>query len=384
MKFRNLHECSSGTQLDISIDNGKIQSITEHHDDLQNSNGQDGIYLQDAVVFPGLINSHDHLDFNNFPQLGNRIYNNYVEWGQDIHAVNKDVIEEALKLPKHLRIQWGMYKNLLNGVTTVVNHGETVAQSNAPITIHQQCHVLHSVQLEKGWRLRLNKPFRKDNDPFVIHIGEGTDKASAAEVKELIRWNLSGRKLIGVHGVSMSQSDATHFHGLVWCPASNFFLLGRTAEIDRLKNKTTVVFGTDSTLSAPWNMWEHLRIARESGLVNDKELFDMLTHRPASLWKPGNTGSLRQGYDADIVIALRKNGLSGLEAFYALDPEDMLLVIHKGAIKLFDESLSGITKPYIKNDRFGQLTVGSKVKHVEGDLSPLSGIPGVFLHGIKL
>jgi len=30
------------------------------------------------MAFPGLINSHDHLDFNLFPLWGNRKYNNYV------------------------------------------------------------------------------------------------------------------------------------------------------------------------------------------------------------------------------------------------------------------------------------------------------------------
>lgn len=383
MWFRNLYECSSGQLIDIRIENEKIRSAERHPCGALADSDEEGIYIDDAMVFPGLINSHDHLDFNNFPQLGNRIYNNYVEWGEDIHAVNKEVIADILSVPKHIRTQWGVYKNLLNGVTTVVNHGEPVVLNKAPISLHQRCHVLHSVQLEKNWRLRLNKPFRKDNDPFVIHIGEGTDKASSAEVKELIRWNLSGRKLIGIHGVNMSEGDARHFYGLVWCPASNYFLYGRAAAIDKLKEKTTIVFGTDSTLSAPWNMWEHLRLARETAMTNDAELYYMLNTLPASLWKLGNTGKIQPEYDADIVIAKRKNGLSGMDAFYALNPGDILLVIHKGVIRLVDESVLSRVSAHIKIADFSRIAVNAKLKYVEGDLTELMGYGAILPQGIS-
>src|SRR5581483_2689968 len=112
MLLRNLQSVNHDKHIDIRIENGRIKSISEH-------NASDkGIEFTDAIVFPGLINSHDHLDFNLFPQLGNRKYNNYVEWGDDIHKQNKDIIDKVLKVPQKLRVQWGIYKNLLNGVTT--------------------------------------------------------------------------------------------------------------------------------------------------------------------------------------------------------------------------------------------------------------------------
>ena len=54
------------------------------------------------LLFPGLINSHDHLDFNLFPQTGNRIYNNYTEWGKDIQYQNKETINAVLKIPQQI------------------------------------------------------------------------------------------------------------------------------------------------------------------------------------------------------------------------------------------------------------------------------------------
>lgn len=385
MWLRNLHECSSGRLIDIEVSDGLIQSVIPHQSGDENASertdNREDIFFEDAIVFPGLINSHDHLDFNCFPQLGNRIYKNYLEWGDNIHLNNKEIIDRVLKIPKQLRIQWGIYKNLLNGFTTVVNHGEWVSEENAPITIHQQCHVLHSVGLEKNWKWRLNKPFRKDKYPFVIHIGEGTDELSAREARKLISWNFLGKPLIGVHGVSMQSEDAQHFKGLVWCPASNFFLLGRTAAIDKLKDKTSIVFGTDSTVSAPWNAWQHLRQARATGMASDAELYDMLTSAPAALWQLGKTGDIAVGYDADLVIARRKNGLSGMETFYAIDPEDILMVTHKGKISLLDGELyHKLQKHENIETSLSYFTLNGTKKYLHGEIEKLmSGLKEFYL-----
>ena len=80
-----------------------------------NSTSIDDEQLQfdQAIAFPGLINSHDHLDFNLFPPLRNKFYCNYAEWGADIQQKNHDCIQAVLKIPRQLRTEWGIYKNLL-------------------------------------------------------------------------------------------------------------------------------------------------------------------------------------------------------------------------------------------------------------------------------
>lgn len=325
--------------------------------------------FEDAIVFPGLINSHDHLDFNLFPQLGNRIYENYVEWGNDIHLHDKEEIEKVLRIPKALRVQWGLYKNLLNGITTVVNHGEWVDVENNAVNIIQDCQVLHSVQLEKNWIYKLNsKGFKKK--PVVIHIGEGTDEASGREIDRLIDWNIFKRTLIGVHGVAMNGEQASFFKALVWCPGSNYFLLGRTAPVDKLKNKADIVFGTDSTVSAHWNIWEQLRQARALKLVGDAELFSMLTSVPAQLWRL-NTGKIMPALDADMVIARKKTAEAGLEQFYSLNPEDILMVINQGNITMVDEEVYEQARAHIPLEGFSAIPVKKNTKYVRGDIEKL-------------
>jgi cytosine/adenosine deaminase-related metal-dependent hydrolase len=322
-----------------------------------------------ALVFPGLINSHDHLDFNLFPLLGNRIYKNYTDWGSDIHANNTAAMRAVLQVPQELRTLWGIYKNLLNGFTTVVNHGDKLATDASLISIFQDCHCLHSVAFERNWRWKMNRPFA-GHQPFVLHVGEGTDPAAGREIDRLIRWNLFRKPLIGIHGVAMNERQATQFRALVWCPAANYFLLDRTAPIDRLKKKVPIVFGTDSTLTAAWNCWTQIRIARGLKLTTDRELLDMLTTVPAATWGLSDRGVLAADRVADLVIARPKPGLRGMDAFYGLDPEDILLVLHQGNIRLFDPSLQESLSP-LGNASGDFRQTGPGGKFVQGDLPGL-------------
>src|ERR1044072_562911 len=154
----------NGKIEEILIVDGKIKNINKPRSNNHKNKFQ--ISFENAIVFPGLINSHDHLDFDLFPKLGNKIYEDYLEWGNDIHLKNKEEINNVLKVPKALRIQWGIYKNLLAGVTTAVHHGEYINVKDDPINVYQQTNVLHSVQLEKFFKLKLNNPFAKPY-PFV-------------------------------------------------------------------------------------------------------------------------------------------------------------------------------------------------------------------------
>lgn len=324
--------------------------------------------FEDALAFPGLINSHDHLDFNLFPQLGNRLYPDYTAWGRYIHQHYHGEIAKVLQVPLVLREQWGVLKNLLCGVTTVVNHGEKVRLQERLINIPEQYHCLHSVQFEKQWKLKLNHP-RKHAMRVVIHVGEGTNPAACEEIDQLLRWNFWRKKLIGVHAVAMSNKQAKKFEAIVWCPQSNFFLLKQTARINQLKKHTQILFGTDSTLTSHWNIWEHIRMARETDMLSDKELYDTLHVNPAAIWQMKN-GAVQPGYKADLVVTKKRSGQNGLEAFFATRPEDLLLVLQEGHIRLFD---AGLLPQLGSIDLlcFSCINIHGVPKYIQGDVPTL-------------
>src|SRR3569833_960739 len=117
MILNNLKMALTGDPVNIRISDGRIQEVSPAP--INTTNGQFNLKFDQVIVLPGIINSHDHLDFNLFPSFGGRKYANYTEWGHYIHSHFQDKIDRVLKVPTSLREQWGVYKNLINGITTV-------------------------------------------------------------------------------------------------------------------------------------------------------------------------------------------------------------------------------------------------------------------------
>lgn len=361
MILRNLSIYGTDSKKTIHIENGKIRSVADSVIHFPECHDEALIHFDEAIALPGFINSHDHLDFNLFPQLGNGVYKNYRDWGHDIHQHNKDVINQVLKVPETLRIRWGLYKNLLNGVTTVVNHGKKIRVPEDLINVLQPAS-LHSPAFEKNWKWKLNNSFFKG--PLTMHIGEGTDVAAEKEIDEVIQWNVFRKKFVAVHGVGMNEKQASSFYGLVWCPASNYFLLNKTAEVEKLADKTKIVFGTDSTLTASWNMWEHFRAAKRSVAVTEDKLIEMLTAKPAQLWGLNDVGKIADGKNADIVV------LKTTKDFFSLNPEDILLVMIHGRVLLMDEIIRKQMRS-INENGFDHIEMNGHIKFLRGNISEL-------------
>jgi cytosine/adenosine deaminase-related metal-dependent hydrolase len=361
---------------DIQISNSTIFDINDHNSKLTESYIKPPLIFDRAIAFPGLINSHDHLDFNLYPALGHKKYRSYLEWSRDIHVRDQKLIQAIKKIPVSLRLRWGIYKNLIAGVTTVMHHGRHYESlNNALIDIIPKCQSFHSVKLEKWWRWRLNLPLKHLADynrcPVVIHIGEGTNKESQYEIDELLYWNFFRRKLIGVHALAMNESQANFFEALVWCPVSNLFLFSETAKINLLKKHTKILLGTDSTLTADWNIWTHLRLARELKMLSDETLFNSITQTAASVWRLKDSGSIKKGNRVDLVIANRKSQ-NIWDSFYSTTCEDILLVLKKGRILLFDAAINKQLATLVQDSgSFSRVNINGREKYVLGDIKAL-------------
>lgn len=358
MLLRNLHIVGKG-ETDLRIEGRKIVQTG-----LVNNATRD-VDLQGFIGFPGLINAHDHLEFNLFPQLGAK-YSDYTQWGPDIHERYKDDIDRILKIPRLLRIQWGLLKNILNGVTTVVEHSRLHQHlESGHINIIGGFTYLHSLALEKRWRMKLNNPFTWL--PVMAHIGEGVNQKAQDEIDVLIKSNFFKKKLIGVHGIAMDEEQAKHFEALVWCPDSNLFLYDNTASVDKLKSHTKVLFGTDSTLSASANLWEQLRLARKQQMLSDQELFDAVGASAAAVFRRPNIGITAEGKSADLVIAHKKYA-DPWESFYALNPSDIMAVIKAGRIICYDEEMQG-RLANVRSTDFAAIQLGRSRKYLLKELA---------------
>ena len=362
MLINNIHIINNEQQSSqIKIKDSKIIGINTF--DLRTDDNCEELSFNflNAIAFPGLINSHDHLEFNLFPKLGNRIYNDYIEWGNDINAQNKKQIESVKKVPKELSYQWGLYKNLICGVTTIINHGKILntEHNNLP-DVYSNYNYLHSLNIEKKWKIKFL--FKLNRLPFLIHIGEGTNKESIDEIDKLIKWNILDRDLIGIHSIATNEKQSKHFKAIVWCPDSNLFLYNKTANISLLKKHTNILFGTDSTLSADWNLWNHLRLARDLNYLNENELFFSISETASKVWGLKSKGKIELNKSADIVIC-KKKYKKNWESFYSINPEDILMILNKGIIVFIDSELI-IQHKNINKDNFDVIYINSIKKYI--------------------
>jgi len=105
--------------LDIEIRAGRIAGLRRPGERIRSVPRVD---VRGCVILPGLINAHDHLEFNLFPRLGRGPYPDARAWARDIYHPKQSPVRDHLRVPPPVRLRWGGIKNLLSGVTTVCHH----------------------------------------------------------------------------------------------------------------------------------------------------------------------------------------------------------------------------------------------------------------------
>jgi cytosine/adenosine deaminase-related metal-dependent hydrolase len=323
--------------------------------------------LENALAIPGLFNAHDHLAFSMFPRLGSKLYSNYTEWGSDIHSRFKEEINRVLNIPVEDRWLLGVLKNLVSGVTTVIDHDLPARHgANQNIDVLSRFQYIHSLATDARWKFKLNFPNLK---PVMMHLGEGVDALATDELRQVAQWNYFNRKIIAVHLISGDPGLMKRLCAMVWCPDSNLFLYGKTAEVNEIKKDIPVLFGTDSPLTASANFWDHLRLARRTGLLSDEELYHAVTRTPAEVFAQ-KRGTFLGGHAADLVL-LKSQSHNPVHSFFEANTKDILLVMKNGGVILFDETIRKQVEPLLKPNDYQPLAVQSSVKFVKGSWAEL-------------
>jgi cytosine/adenosine deaminase-related metal-dependent hydrolase len=311
--------------------------------------------LTGYLLLPGLINAHDHLEFNLFPRLGKGPYANFRDWAEDIFRPDVSPVREHLAVPKPVRLWWGAIKNLLCGVTTVCHHNpydRAVSGEDFPVRVVRHYGWAHSLALDKDVAARFRAT--PHDAPFLIHLGEGTDAASAQEVFELDRQGALDARTAIIHAVGLDGPGRALVEargaGVVWCPSSNLFTLGKTLGRDDLRRHRRVALGSDSALSAQGDLLDEIQLARSAIAVGSEELYRMVTDGAAEiLWLDKSVGSLQFGRAGDL-IAVPDGGQSPADTLAVSSFRDVELVIVGGRPHLLsDEMLSRFTATTCEN-----------------------------------
>jgi cytosine/adenosine deaminase-related metal-dependent hydrolase len=291
--------------------------------------------LTGHLLLPGLINAHDHLEFNLFPRLGRPPYANASEWAADVYRPEESPVKEHLQVPKRVRLLWGGIKNLLSGVTTVAHHNPyhtSIFNYRFPVRVVKQFGWAHSLafspNLFEAWR---NSPRQW---PFIIHAAEGVDASAHIEVPRLKELGLLTSRTVLVHAVATTPEDLQSIvqsgAAIVWCPVSNLFTLGRTLSPEAFDSGVAIALGTDSALTAEGDLVDHLKCA-------GRDAWALVTTNAARiLHLNAGQGTIRERGMADMV-AVADKGQTPAEALRDLRPE---LVMVRGQVMLLSEHLA--------------------------------------------
>jgi len=292
--------------------------------------------LTGFLVLPGLINAHDHLEFNLFPSLGRGTYGNARSWAEDIYQPAVSPLKEHLALSKRTRLVWGGLKNLLSGVTTVAHHNpldETVLDPSFPVNVVKQFGWAHSLDFSPDLLERFSAT--PEHWPFILHAGEGTDEHARSEVSRLEELGVLSERTVLVHAIGLDQPDLQLLRArrsaLVWCPTSNVATYGETLCASVLQSDLNIILGTDSALTAHVDLIDELEVARRMRAVTAEHLFEMVTTRSASVLQlREGEGTIREGGVADLVV-VEDHGQSPAEALQCMQPE---MVMVRGKVRL--------------------------------------------------
>lgn len=362
--------------LDLSIRRGRIQPFDSTVEDSL------CVDLSGYLLLPGLINSHDHLEFNLFPRLGEGPHADYVEWAESVYHPQRSPLKEHLLVPKPIRLMWGGLKNLLGAATTVCHHNPyepSVFDVGFPVRVVRRFGWAHSLHFSR----ELFKHYRDTPKrwPFLVHAAEGTCRRAWAEIERLRDARVLSARTVLIHGVALDTGTIELLKNfrtsLVWCPSSNLFTLGQTLQQEVFDAGLSMALGTDSALTGKGDLLDEVCLAHRLKRTSLAQVFDMVTRNAAAiLHLQRGEGDIREGGLADLV-AIADQQATPAQALQGAQPE---LVMLRGKMKLISRRLadrlprlckSGLETIYVEGR--GEYLVDARIRELHAATARILG-----------
>ncbi len=305
-----------------------------------------------SIAYPPFINSHDHLISNWFPKAGfARTYPNVSIWVEEMKQtdsfmernkvwVNDGSFDLTQKDAKKI-VQLGIYKNLFSGCAIVQDHIPNQKPSyykDNPIDVIENYTQFHSLSMGNWWGGASAEEEHAKADktvPFIIHLGEGTDKLTKTEFPKLKELNLLQSNTLLIHGIALTSDQikecAETGTSICWCPNSNYYLIGETLDVDAcLKYGVNVVLGTDSTMSGSINLLEEIKFAHQKfPHIPMQHIFEMFTTNATKALKlSADFGKIKENPSS--LLLIKKHNQDPFNNLLQTQMEDIELLIHQG------------------------------------------------------
>jgi cytosine/adenosine deaminase-related metal-dependent hydrolase len=309
-----------------------------------------------AIVYPGLIDLHNHLAYNCLPLW--IAPGRTAPWtARDQWPKDPDYLP-AISLPVNALCKANGKAVLKYVETKAVVGGVTAIQGSSKVGRPFEGWMVRNIEYETFgtgrvgvfqavFALEGEKEFAKTKallqagDAFVYHLAEGTDAALVSEYDALDTHGILAPRFVGIHCTALGDPQFAGWEprggSVVWSPFSNLWLYGATTDVAAAQARgMRICLGADWSPSGSKSLLGELKVAdlwnrsRLDGLFSDRELCAMATCNPADALGWGDRlGRLRAGLHADLlVVAAReddvyRNLVTSIEA-------DVLLVTTNG------------------------------------------------------
>lgn len=339
-------QCSLGPRekagAAIVTNAGKIEVLSSQPSVGMTQSAMD-LDLSGYLLFLGLVNPHDHLEFALFPKLGRGPYQNAAQWAKDIQQNDAEIIALHRKVPKRTRLWWGGIRNLLSGVTTVCHHNQIdpcLQGQDFPVRVITHFGWEHSLSFAADVKAAHdNTP---ETSPFIIHACEGIDEETREELRALDELGVLDQRTVLVHGLAFGKEEAALLNdrgsSLIACPSSNHFLFDKTPSREVLELVNRLALGSDSPLTAAGDLLDELRFAAKACGLSPQKLYSLVTESPSSVLRIDGGGSIRPERHADI-FAVRDRDGEAADILCSLSANDIELVVLEGRVQLASESI---------------------------------------------
>ncbi len=345
-----------------------------------------------SIVYPALVNIHDHMRGNYLPRVGPpdydyKYYLNWGPWDNDLKA--SSTYSERANLTVEDMYFLSAYKNLFSGVATVNDHfphelNEEILPRLPVRAIQEYClaHECSSFDLKWGEGIEIEHQRALDrNWPFITHLEEGFDPESQDGVGVLDRLGRLDDHCVFIHCIGFSEEDiakvAAAKASISWCPASNEFMFNVTCKIRKfLQAGINVSIGTDSTHTGSVNLLAEMRYGRDSYRrmygedLPAKTIVDRVTVNPAKAFRmEDRVGSLEEGKLADVLVV---KGVvdDPYENLVQSKMEDIELLIIGGQPVYGEERFMDLLDGVLPAG-YSTIVVGGRRMFVKGDPSTL-------------
>ncbi|MEO7112975.1 MAG: amidohydrolase family protein, partial [Polyangiaceae bacterium] len=339
--------------------------------------GETIISCSDAVISPGLINTHDHITYTqNLPYTDKGVrYEDRQQWR--IGATNRPKIPAPGGASAD-QISWGELRFLMGGATSIVGSGgekglirnldqaaneEGLAKTAVKFDtfpLDDTSGTKRTADCNYGGTATTVSSIASVNS-YEPHTSEGIDDTAhnefLCESSANYDTTLPGvsndlviAKTSIIHGIGLNPADyaamATAGTGLIWSPRSNITLYGDTAHVsEAARMGVNIALGTDWMPSGSSSLLRELACADSFNAAyldhyfSDQQLWQMVTSNAALVTKMDDViGTLASGKVADITI-FASHGKQPFRSVIEAEPKDVTLVMRGGTALYGDDAL---------------------------------------------